>query len=230
MALNQVRTDESTLLLLRGRRRLPRSRRGRRGRRGRAGSARALLARRVSSFGLAAVLTLLSGCGYSRIQELDDLATSARSDIEVQLQRRAELVPNLIETVRAYGSVGEEVVARVADARAGLVRALRSGDLQEMEMGSIRLSGAIGQLMGAAGRRADLQLDAGFAVLRSQLARTEERIQSAGRSYNEAVRHHNEYIRGFPQLVTARLIGAEKLQALDLWGQVPLVTAASEGP
>ena len=126
MALNQVRTDESTLLLLRGRRRLPRSRRGRRGRRGRAGSARALRARRVSSFGLAAVLTLLSGCGYSRIQELDDLATSARSDIEVQLQRRAELVPNLIETVRAYGSVGEEVVARVADARAGLVRALRS--------------------------------------------------------------------------------------------------------
>ncbi len=228
MALNQVRTDESTLLLLRGRRRLPRSRRSRRGR---AGSARALRARRVSSFGLAAaVLTLLSGCGYSQIQELDDLATSARSDIEVQLQRRAELVPNLIETVRAYGSVGEEVVARVADARAGLVRALRSGDLQAMEMGSIRLSGAIGQLMGAAGRRADLQLDAGFAVLRSQLERTEERIQSAGRSYNEAVRHHNEYIRGFPQLVTARLIGAEKLQALDLWGQVPLVTAASEGP
>ncbi len=228
MALNQVRTDESTLLLLRGRRRLPRSRRSLRGR---AGSARALRARRVSSFGLAAaVLTLLSGCGYSQIQELDDLATSARSDIEVQLQRRAELVPNLIETVRAYGSVGEEVVARVADARAGLVRALRSGDLQAMEMGSIRLSGAIGQLMGAAGRRADLQLDAGFAVLRSQLERTEERIQSAGRSYNEAVRHHNEYIRGFPQLVTARLIGAEKLQALDLWGQVPLVTAASEGP
>ncbi len=69
---------------------------------------------------------LLTGCGYGQIHELDESALRARSEIEVQLRRRAELVPNLLAALQAYGSVGDEAVTAVADARASLVSAVRS--------------------------------------------------------------------------------------------------------
>lgn len=179
---------------------------------------------------LAALLsaTVVAGCGYGRIQELDELARSARTEIEVQLQRRAELVPNLIETVSDYGALSEDVIAPLADARARLVGAVRSGDLRAMEVGSARLSGAIGRLLGVAGRYPALELDAGFRLLLSQLDGTESQIRSAGQAYNDAVLHYNDYISHFPQLLTAKVVGAKQLQLVDLWKDVPLIRSASE--
>jgi LemA protein len=159
--------------------------------------------------------SLLSGCGYSRIQELGEQAAVARSEIEVQVQRRAELVPVLVETVQRHAAVSEDVIRAVADARARLVRAVRLGDLAAIERGSGELSSALEQLLSIAGGDMDLRTDPGFQLLRSQLEGTEEEISEAGRSYNEAVRLYNDYISNFPQIVTAKVVGAERLQPFE---------------
>lgn len=172
--------------------------------------------------------SLLSGCGYSRIQELGEQAAVARSEIEVQLQRRAELVPVLVETVQRHAGVGEDVIRAVADARAGLVRAVRLGDLAAIERGSGELSSVLAQLLSSAGGDMDLRADRGFQLLRSQLEGTEEQISQAGRSYNEAVRLYNDYIGGFPQIVTAKVVGAERLQLFEPFREPASLPAADE--
>jgi len=159
--------------------------------------------------------SLLSGCGYSRIQELGEQAAVARSEIEVQVQRRAELVPVLVETVQRRAAVSEDVIRAVADARARLVRAVRLGDLAAIERDSGELSSVLEQLLSIAGGDMDLRTDPGFQLLRSQLEATEKEIREAGRSYNEAVRLYNDYISNFPQIVTAKVVGAERLQAFE---------------
>jgi LemA protein len=159
--------------------------------------------------------SLLSGCGYSRIQELGEQAAVARSEIEVQVQRRAELVPVLVETVQRHAAVSEDVIRAVADARARLVRAVRLGDLAAIERDSGELSSVLEQLLSIAGGDMDLRTDPGFQLLRSQLEATEKEIREAGRSYNEAVRLYNDYISNFPQIVTAKVVGAERLQAFE---------------
>ena len=159
--------------------------------------------------------SLLSGCGYSRIQELGEQAAVASSEIEVQVQRRAELVPVLVETVQRRAAVSEDVIRAVADARARLVRAVRLGDLAAIERDSGELSSVLEQLLSIAGGDMDLRTDPGFQLLRSQLEATEKEIREAGRSYNEAVRLYNDYISNFPQIVTAKVVGAERLQAFE---------------
>ncbi len=160
---------------------------------------------------------LLSGCGYSQIQELDEAAREARSDIEVQLQRLTELVPGLIETVERYAAGEAEVIAELADARAGLVAAVRSGELEAMEAQSVALGGAVERLLSGARRSTDLESDAEFDLLRTQLEGTQAELVRAGESYNAAVDSYNAYIGKFPQMVTAKMIGAEKLEPFRPW-------------
>ncbi len=159
--------------------------------------------------------SLLTGCGYGRIQELGEQAAVARNEIEVQLQRRAELVPVLAETVQGYAVVGDDVIVALADARARLVRAVRSRDLAAIERVSAELSSVLEQLLAGAGGAPELRTDPSFQVLRSQLEGTEKQIVRAGRSYNEAVRCYNDYIGGFPQMVTARVVGAQRLEPFE---------------
>ncbi len=175
-----------------------------------------------------AAASLLGGCGYGRIQELDEAVLEARSEIEVQLQRRSALVPNLLETVQSYGAVAEEVIAGVADARAGLVGAVRSGQLPGMETASAELSGALEELLTVVSRTPALDDDRGFRLLRSQLEQTEEMIIQAGRSYNEAVRRYNDFIEQFPQMVTAKVIGAEALELFEPWDGPASLSSADE--
>jgi LemA protein len=164
-----------------------------------------------------ALPALLAGCGYGQIHELDESAIRARSEIEVQLRRRAELVPNLLAALQAYGSVGDESVTAVADARASLVSAVRAGDLGDMEEWSARLSQALDELLAAVGRYSQLESDQGYQLLRSQLRDTEQAIIEAGRMYNEAAARFNEFIAEFPQLVTAKVIGAVPLETFEPW-------------
>jgi len=172
--------------------------------------------------------SLLSGCGYSRIQELGEQAAVARNEIEVQLQRRAELVPVLVETVQRHAAVSEDVIRAVADARARLVRAVRLRDLAAIETGSAELSSVLDQLLSSAGGDLDLRTDPGFQLLRSQLQGTDEQINQAGRRYNEAVRLYNDYIGGFPQIVTAKIVGAERLQLFEPFRKPTSLPAADE--
>ena len=174
-------------------------------------------ARALVPWAMAALLgcTLLSGCDVGRIQELEERAQEARSQIEVELQRRSELVPSLIETAQEYSTVPADIVEQVGDARVWLAEAVRSRDLEKMEEASGALTEAVERLLASAAGDRDLRNSVGFGLLRSQLEGTAQRIMAAGGDYNDAVRRFNEFIAAFPASLTAKVIGAEQLETFD---------------
>lgn len=171
---------------------------------------------------------LLSGCEFQRIKQLEERAQEARSEIEVELQRRAELVPSLLETVQENAVVSETLADRVGEARVRLIEAVRAGDLANMERASEALSEALDGLLATAAGAPDLRGNAGFGLLRSELEGTRQRITTAGDRYNEAARRYNDYISNFPQSLTAKVIGAEKLQIFR-GPEEPVSTSFSDG-
>jgi LemA protein len=166
---------------------------------------------------LVPLLALLAGaCGYGEIQQLGEQVGEARSDIEVQLQRRTELIPTLLETIARYVRVDVKTLAAVSDSRVELVGAVRARDLVEMETASRELSQAVAQLLAETAENRELQSDLAFRLLNSQLEGIEQEITEAGRMYNEAVQRYNAYIAQFPQLVTAKVIGAVPQRYFEL--------------
>ena len=151
----------------------------------------------------------ISGCGYNRIQTLDETASSAKQQIEVQLQRRADLVPNLVNTVKGYAAHEEGIFTQVAEARAKLSGAVRSGDPAQQVAADAQLTGALGRLLAIAEAYPNLKADQQFLRLQDELSGTENRIAVSRSDYNAAVRDYNTYIRGFPQTITARVTGAK---------------------
>lgn len=150
----------------------------------------------------------LSGCGYNRIQTLDEQASSAKQQIEVQLQRRADLVPNLVNTVKGYAAHEEGVFTEVANARAALSGAIRSGEPSQQVAADAQLTGALGRLLAISEAYPQLKADQQFLRLQDELSGTENRIAVSRSDYNAAVRDYNTFIRGFPQVVTAKVTGA----------------------
>lgn len=133
---------------------------------------------------------------------------AARAEIEVQLQRRADLVPNLIHTAEGYLNLDPELIDALSDARAQLTAALRSGDLEAMEAGAVELAAAIQRVVTVARNDQELVSDPGFQMIESQLAGIASQIDAACRDYNDAVEEYNEFIEEFPQAATARVVGA----------------------
>src|SRR5215210_2372425 len=126
---------------------------------------------------LAALLPMLVvGCGYNTIQTLDEQANSAKHSIEVQLQRRADLVPNLVATVKGYAAHEEAVFTQVATARGALTGAIQSGDAAQMATANASLTGALGRLIAVAEAYPQLKADQTFLRLQDELAGTENRI------------------------------------------------------
>jgi LemA protein len=156
---------------------------------------------------IAVLMLTLSGCGYNRIQTLDEQASAFKSQIEVQLQRRAELVPNLVETVKGYAQQEQTIFTAVADARAKLGGAVQSGNLAQMAEANQGLTGALGRLLAISENYPQLKSNENFRALQDQLEGTENRIATARQDYNSAVQTYNSYIRRFPQVLTAKLIG-----------------------
>ncbi len=150
----------------------------------------------------------LTGCGYNRIQQLDEQAGAAKQQISVQLQRRADLVPNLVQTVKGYAAHEEAVFTNVANARTGLAGAIQSGDPAQMATANAQLTGALGRLIAIAEAYPQLKADQGFLRLQDELAGTENRIATSRNDYNQAVQVYNTYIRTFPQALTAKVTGA----------------------
>ncbi len=159
--------------------------------------------------GLAPAVLLLSGCGYNQIQTYDENANQAKQQISVQLQRRADLVPNLVNTVKGYAQHEEAVFTQVAQARAGLQGAIQAGDPAQMATANAALTGALGRLIAVAEAYPQLKADQGFLRLQDELAGTENRIATSRSDYNQAVQTYNTYIRRFPQAITAKVIGAK---------------------
>ena len=151
---------------------------------------------------------LVFGCGYNTIQTLDEQASAAQSNIQVQLQRRADLVPNLVETVKGYAKQEQEVFTRVAEARAKLGGAIQSNDPQQMANANAELTGALGRLIAISEAYPQLKSDQNFIRLQDELAGTENRIAVARNDYNQAAQQYNTYIRRFPAALTAKVTGA----------------------
>jgi len=152
-----------------------------------------------------AVVLLISGCGYNRIQVLDEQVNQAKGQIGVQLQRRADLIPNLVETVKGYAKQESTVFTQVADARARLSGAVAGGQVGEMADANVALTGALGRLLAIAEAYPELKSDQNFRALQDQLEGTENRIAVARTDYNEAVGQLNAYIRTFPYNLTAMI-------------------------
>jgi LemA protein len=160
-------------------------------------------------FGLAPAVLFMSGCGYNQIQTYDENAQQAKQQISVQLQRRADLVPNLVNTVKGYAQHEEAVFTQVAQARAGLQGAIQGGDPAQMATANAALTGALGRLIAVAEAYPQLKADQGFLRLQDELAGTENRIATSRSDYNQAVQTYNTYIRRFPQAITAKVTGAK---------------------
>ena len=170
------------------------------------------------------LLLPLGACRYNSIQSLDEQAASAQSQIEVQLQRRADLIPNLVNTVKGYAQHEEAVFTEVAKARSGLLGAVQTHDAEQMANANAQLTGALGRLSVVMEAYPQLKADQGFIKLQDELTGTENRIAVSRNDYNQAVNAYNAYIRQFPAVITAKVTGAKPRKYFTATG------AAEQGP
>ncbi len=153
-----------------------------------------------------------TGCGYNSIQSQDEQAAQAKRQIEVQLQRRADLIPNLVATVKGYAKQEETIFTRVADAQRGLTGALaRPGGSAPGELASANdnLTRALAPMLTLVQAYPQLQSNQQFLRLQDELTGTENRIAVARTDYNGAVQTYNTTIRTFPTAITAKVTGAK---------------------
>jgi len=158
----------------------------------------------------------VSGCGYNTIQELDERAESAQKQIQVQLQRRADLIQNLVETVKGYAAHEANVFTSVAEARAKLAGAIPRGNPAEMEAANAGLTQALGRLIAISENYPQLKADQGFLRLQDEITGTENRIAVARTDYNDTARQYNTYIRRFPATLTAKATGAKQREYFEV--------------
>lgn len=159
---------------------------------------------------LALPVLLLLGCGYNTIQTKDEAVNGAASQIKTQLQRRADLIPNLVETVKGFARQESTIFIRVAEARGQLAGAVQSGDLQQMAQANQALNAPLGRLLALVENYPELKSNQNFLQLQDQLEGTENRISVARQDYNRTVEDFNAYIRRFPYNLTAKVIGRGK--------------------
>jgi len=165
---------------------------------------------------LAVALPLAAGCGYNTIQRYDEQVNAAASQITVQLQRRADLVPNLVATVKGVARQELAVFTEVAEARARLAGAVQGGNLTDMAEANAALTAPLGRLLAIVENYPQLESDESFRALQDQLEGTENRIAVARQDYNDAVNRYNGYIRQFPQVLTAKAIGKQPRPYFEL--------------
>jgi LemA protein len=176
---------------------------------------------RLARLRVAAVLAaamLLSGCGVNTIPTLEEQAKAAWSQVQNQYQRRAELIPNLVETVRGFARQEREVLTQVIEARAKATQVQVNVDqltdpeaLRRFQEAQAQLSGALGRLIAVSENYPDLKSNQNFLALQSQLEGTENRIAVARRDYIQAVQSYNTEVRTFPGRLWAMVYGAKPM-------------------
>src|SRR5688572_3747041 len=161
---------------------------------------------------LLVLVLLLSGCGYNRIQTADEAVTAQWSEVVNQYQRRADLVPNLVNTVKGYAAHEERVLTEVTNARARVGQVQVGSDvaanpqaLAEFQAAQGALSSALSRLLVVAENYPNLKSDQGFRDLQAQLEGTENRIAVARERYIRSVQEYNTLIRKFPVNLTAMM-------------------------
>ena len=163
---------------------------------------------------LLVLASLLSGCGYNTIQEKDEAVDAAWSQVLNVYKRRADLVPNLVSTVKGYASHEERVFTEVAEARSRVgsinVDADDPASLAQFQQAQGQLQSAIGLLLLVSENYPQLKADQNFLQLQAQLEGTENRITVERQRYIERVQDYNTYIRRFPVNLTAMVFGHDR--------------------
>jgi len=151
------------------------------------------------------LVSMLAGCGINNIPTYDENVKATWSQVENQYQRRADLIPNLVETVKGYAAQERETLTAVVEARSKVASMQVSPDLindpaklKQFEAAQAQLTGALSRLMVVVERYPDLKSNQNFLALQSQLEGTENRISVARRDYIAAVERYNTEIRTFP--------------------------------
>ena len=166
---------------------------------------------------VALVSTLtLSGCGYNTLQVKDEAVTAAWSEVQNQYQRRADLVPNLVNVVKGYAKHEEQGLTEVTQARANVAglkvdkEVLEDPALfQKYQEAQAQMTGALSRLIAVSENYPDLKANEQFRDLQVQLEGTENRIAVARNRYISTVQDFNSYARQFPQVMTAKVIGMD---------------------
>jgi LemA protein len=160
------------------------------------------------------VSSLFAGCGYNQLQQQDEQVTSAWSEVLNQYQRRADLVPNLVNTVRGAVAAEKDILDSVVEARSKATSIQATPELinnpqafQQWQQAQGELSQALSRLMVVVERYPDLKSISGFNDLRAQLEGTENRIAVARKRYIESVQAYNVTVRSFPTNLTAKMFG-----------------------
>ncbi len=183
---------------------------------------------------LSALLLILSlsGCGYNTFQTLDEEANAGWSEVLNQYQRRADLVPNLVNIVKGYAQHEKEVLTQVADARSKVgsiqVTAEVLNDPQafaKFQAAQSQLSGALSRLMAVAENYPNLKADQGFRDLQAQLEGTENRIAVARNRYIDTIKNYNVAVRTFPNNLTAKMFGYKAKPSFTVENEQAISTA-----
>ncbi|MGH7583138.1 MAG: LemA family protein [Gemmatimonadales bacterium] len=165
---------------------------------------------RFAPYLLVGLALATSGCGYNRLQRLDEQINQAQSQIKVQLQQRNDLIPNLVSTVKGITRQEDTVFISIANARAKMSGALQANNLQQMGAASAATTSALGRLLAISENYPTLQSSQNFRTLQDQLEGMEHRIATARTDYNTAVQQFNSAIRQFPTNLTAKMFGLAK--------------------
>lgn len=183
---------------------------------------------------LAAVLLVLnlSGCGYNKFQTLDETSKSAWSEVLNQYQRRADLVPNLVNVVKGYAEHEKDVLTQVTEARA------KVGSMQitpevlnnpeafaKFQAAQGELSSALSRLMVVSENYPNLKADQSFRDLQAQLEGTENRITVSRNRYIESIKEYNIAVRSFPENLTAKMFGYDVKPSFTVENEKAISTA-----
>jgi LemA protein len=159
----------------------------------------------------------LAGCGINSVPTAEEQVNAKWGDLQADYQRRADLIPNLVATVKGYAQQEKTVLNEVTQARASATSVkLNAGDLsdpakvQAFQAAQNQLSGSLGRLLVSVEAYPDLKSNQNFLALQDQLEGTENRIEVARRDYNESVRQYNTLIRTFPTAIGAKVFYGAK--------------------
>lgn len=164
------------------------------------------------------VIALLAGFsiaafgGYNSLVTLSEEVESGKADIQTQLQRRADLIPNLVNTAKGYAAHEEAVFTALAESREKLAA---GGSMTELAAANDELTGAVNRLIALTESYPELKSDTQYTALMDELAGTENRIAVSRRNYNESVQTYNEKLRRFPNMIYAAVFGFQRAEYFE---------------
>ncbi|NQV52183.1 MAG: LemA family protein [Flavobacteriales bacterium] len=167
-------------------------------------------------FYLSILAVILSSCGYNNMVEKDETIGQKWADVQTQYQRRSDLIPNLVSTVKGYADFEQATLTGVIEARSKATGVniqaddLTPENIAKFQAAQSQLSGALSRLLVTVERYPELKANQNFLELQAQLEGTENRISVARQRFNEAVQDYNSYIRSFPRVIYAGWFDFEK--------------------